>query len=62
MRTREFGLVAVGRFMAVESYWQSHQSSSTHRLQGSDGDRTSGHASKQDRENGAQAPARPGRG
>jgi hypothetical protein len=62
MRTREFGLVAVGRFIAVESYCQSHQSPSTHPLRGSGGDRTSGHASKQDRESGVRAPAQPGRG
>lgn len=54
MRTREFGLVAVGRFIAVESYCQSHQSPSTHPLRGSGGDRTSGHAGKQDRESGVR--------
>ncbi len=62
MHTREFGLVAVGRFMAVESYCQSHQSPSTHPLQGSGGNQTSGHARKQDREARSRRPLGRGAG
>ena len=62
MRTRDFGSVAVGRFMSVERYCQSHQPSPNHPLQGSSSDRTRDHADKQDRRSGAQAPHRPEHG
>jgi hypothetical protein len=62
MRTREFGFVAISRFVAVERYCQSHQPSSTHPRQSSGVDRTGGHANNQDRRSGSQAPARPEHG
>jgi hypothetical protein len=62
MRIREFGLVAVGRFMAVESYCQSHQSPSTHPLQGSSRDRTGGQADTRYKTSSPSAPARPEHG
>jgi hypothetical protein len=62
MRTRDVGFVAVSRFMAVERYYQSHQPSSAHPLQGSGLDRAGGHGGKQDRGTGAQASARPRQG
>jgi hypothetical protein len=62
MRTWEFGLAAVGRFMAVEIYYQSQQPASAHPLQGSGGDRTSGHARKQGRRSGGEVPDGPEHG
>jgi hypothetical protein len=62
MRTREFGFTAMARFVAVERYCQSHQPSLIHPLPGSGSNRTGGHASKPDRNSGAQAPARPAQG
>jgi hypothetical protein len=62
MRTREFGFVAVSRFMAVERYRETCPPSSTHLLQGSGHDRTGGQADRRDRTSGASAPARPEHG
>jgi hypothetical protein len=57
MRTQGFGFIAVGRFMAVERYCQSHQPSSTHPLQASSVDRTGGPADKPGQRNDLPAPA-----
>jgi hypothetical protein len=58
MRTRAIGFVAVERFMAVERYYQSHQSPSTQPLPGSGLDRAGGHAHQPDRTSRSQTPAR----
>jgi hypothetical protein len=58
MRTRDFGFAALGRFLAVEQYIQTHQRSSIHPLQGSGVDRTERHPSKPESSSSSQTPAR----
>jgi hypothetical protein len=47
MRNRDFGVVALGRFLAVERYQETHLS-----------DRTGGHADTAGLRSGSRAPAR----
>jgi hypothetical protein len=58
MRSRDFGFVALGRFLVVEQYIQTHQPPSTHPLQGSGVDRTERHAHQPDRTSRSQTPGR----
>jgi hypothetical protein len=63
MRSREFGFTALGRFLAVECYRESHQLSSTPLWTAGAG-RTGGNAGKPDSTNasGSRTPARPQHG
>jgi hypothetical protein len=59
MSNRDFGVSALGRFLAVERYRESQQlSSSTYSLL-APADRTSGSTNKPDSRTGSRAPARP---
>ena len=59
MTNRDFGVSALGRFLAVERYRESHQSSlSTQPLWISGADRTGGDAGMPESKTGFQAPAR----
>jgi hypothetical protein len=65
MSHRDFAFVAVGRFLSVECYRESHQPSSTYPLQSSGADRTAGNAStpvSSRARSGFRAPARPRQG
>jgi|GEM_PF-2041333 hypothetical protein len=59
MSSRDFGFVALGRFLAVERYRETRLSSSVSQLWGSGPDRTGGHADKPGSSSGSRAPARP---
>jgi hypothetical protein len=61
MNNRDPGVIALGRFLAVERYRESHQSSLTSHLRSPGADRTGGHASKPGSRSGSWAPARPPR-
>jgi hypothetical protein len=61
MSNREFGFAALGRFLVVEQYWQSHQPA-TRPVRSPGADRTGGHGSRQDTASGSRAPARPQHG
>jgi hypothetical protein len=64
MSNRDFGVVALGRFLAVERYRETCVSPSANQ-QGSPGpDWTGGHAAEPGSRSGSRAPARPqtGRG
>jgi hypothetical protein len=64
MRHRDFGVVALGRFMVVERYIETHPAPSANRLRepGSDRDRGRGRADKPGATSGSRAPARPQHG
>ena len=64
MRNRDHGVLALGRFLAVDRYCQSTQPTSTHHLvPGARPDRTGGPAgTPAARASGARAPARPEHG
>jgi hypothetical protein len=62
MSKRDIGFVALGRFLAVECYRESHLPSPTYALGSSGADRTAGNASKPVSSNassGSRTPARP---
>jgi hypothetical protein len=59
MSKRDFGCVALGRFLVVERYYQSHQPSSTHPVQGPGVDGAGGDAKTPDGRSGSRAPGRP---
>jgi hypothetical protein len=59
---REVAVVALGRFLVVERYRETHQPPSTHHpLRGPGEERTGEHASGSDAGSGSRAPARPQR-
>jgi hypothetical protein len=60
MRNRDFGFAALGRFLVVERYLESHQPSPTP-LWSPGAGRTGGYASKPDA-SGTRTPARPHQG
>ena len=62
MSNRDFGFVALGRFLAVERYRETHLSASTGRLPAPSLDRTGGYADKSGSRSGSQPPARPAHG
>jgi hypothetical protein len=62
MSSRDFGFVALGRFLVVERYCEAHQPSSTHPVSSSRPDRTGGHVGKPGSRSGSRAPARPQHG
>ena len=59
MSSRDFGFVALGRFLAVERYRETCLSSSVSQLRGPGPDRTGGRADKPGSSSGSRAPARP---
>jgi hypothetical protein len=59
MSKRDVTFVALGRFLVVERYRETHQSSSAHALRGPAVDRTGGDADGQHPTGGVRAPARP---
>jgi hypothetical protein len=59
MSNREVKFIALGRFLAVECYRESHQPASPTPSRSLGADRTGGHASRPDWRNGSRAPARP---
>jgi hypothetical protein len=57
---REVAVVALGRFLVVGRYRETHQWPSTHHpLQGPGEDRTGEQASRSDARSGSRGPARP---
>ena len=63
MRNRDAGVLALGRFLAVERYCQSTQPFSAHHpLPSSRPDRTGGRPPTPARASGSRAPAPPERG
>jgi hypothetical protein len=56
VRNRDIGVVALGRFLAVERYREMHLPSSTHSPWHSGADRTAGHAERPDPGSGSRAP------
>jgi hypothetical protein len=61
MSNRDVGVLALGRFLAVERYCQSSQPSSTHPAGGPHPDRGGGHAGSPGSSGGSWAPAPPRR-
>lgn len=59
MSSRDFGFVALGRFLAVERYRETCLSSSASQLPGPGPARTGGHPGKPGPSSGSRAPARP---
>ena len=59
MSSRDFGFVALGRFLVVERYRETCLSPSASQLQGPGLDRTGGLAGKPGSSSGSRAPARP---
>ena len=62
MSSRDFGFIALGRFLAVEHYCETHQSYSTDHRRTLDADRTAGPARKADSRSSTGTPAGPRRG
>jgi hypothetical protein len=62
MHNRDFGVVALERFLVVERYRETHLPSSSDQLSGPGPDRTGGYADKPDSSSGPRAPARPRHG
>ena len=61
MSSRDFGFVAMGRFLVVERYRETCLSSSASQLRAPGPDRTGGHAGKPGSSSGSRAPAQPRR-
>jgi hypothetical protein len=59
MSSRDFGFIALGRFLAVEHYCETHQSYSTDRRRSPGADRTAGPTRKPDSGSGTRTPAPP---
>jgi hypothetical protein len=59
MRNRDFGFVALGRFLAVEQYYETQLTDSTDRRRSPGADRTAGPARKPDSTSGTRTPAAP---
>jgi hypothetical protein len=59
MITRDFAVVALGRFLVVERYRETCLPSSTNQVRSPRPDRTGGHAGSS---SGSRAPARPQHG
>lgn len=57
MSNRDFAVSALGRFLAVERYRETCQSSPTNQLRSRDPDRAGGHAKNPDSGSGSRAPA-----
>jgi hypothetical protein len=62
MSNRDFGVIALGRFLSVERYRETQLSSPTHRPWSAGADRTGGHADKSGSGSGSRGPARPQHG
>jgi hypothetical protein len=62
MSNRDFAVVALGRFLVVERYRETHLSSSTSQLLTRGPARTGSHTDKSDSNGGSRAPARPQHG
>jgi hypothetical protein len=62
MSNRDFGCIALGRFLVVERYLESHQPSSTDPQRSPRADRTGRYADTPDSRSGVRAPARPQHG
>jgi hypothetical protein len=62
MRYGDTGVLALGRFLAVERYCQANQPSTHPPLRSSRPDRTGGRAATPVRASGSRAPAPPERG
>jgi hypothetical protein len=58
MSNRDFGVSALGRFLAVERYRENQLSSPTHRPWSASLNRTGAHADGSNSRSGSQAPAR----
>ena len=59
MSSRDFGFVALGRFLVVERYCETCLTSSASQLRDPGPDRTGGPAGKPGSTSGSGAPARP---
>ncbi len=59
MSNRDLGVIALGRFLAVERYRESQSSFSTHPLRAPGADPTGGHTAKPGSRAGSRAPAGP---
>jgi hypothetical protein len=59
---RDFGVVALGRFLAVERYYETHVSPSANQAGSPGPDWTGGHAAKPSSRSGPRSPARPQHG
>ena len=62
MSNRDFGFIAIGRFLAVERYRETCLLSSTQQLRAPGPGRTGGQADKLDSRSGSRAPAAPQHG
>jgi hypothetical protein len=62
MSSRDFGVVALGRFLTVERYCETHLPSSPHRLPAPGRDRTGGSATRPEAGGRSRAAARPPQG
>jgi hypothetical protein len=62
MSSRDFAVVALGRFLVVERYREQCPSSPAEQLPGHGAAQTGGYAGKQDSSSGPRVPARPRRG
>jgi hypothetical protein len=62
MSNRDFGVSALGRFLAVERYRESQPSFPTHPPRTPGEGRTGGYAGTPDSRTGSRAPARPQHG
>jgi hypothetical protein len=62
MSNRDFGFIALGRFLVVERCRETCLSSSTQQLRAPGPDRSGGRADMSDSRSGSRTPARPQRG
>jgi hypothetical protein len=62
MSSRNFGIIAIGRFLVVERYRETCVSPSTERLRAPGPDRSGGRADSSGSRSGSRAPARPQHG
>jgi hypothetical protein len=59
MRNRDFGFVALGRFLAVEQYYETQLTYSTDPRRSPGADRTAGPTREPDSRSGTRTPAAP---